>query len=166
MKFSDYFFSPVVRLLSFLGGTLTGGVVAAYGIFTRHFTPWVWGVLIGAGTALLLSFLVPFRFWVGDAPYRRVKATLPQPFLLEHPVRFTVPGGAVNGYLILTKQSIVLLSFERGEQRMELAREDIRSILLEENGIKIILSNTKFVSFSSVNFEEIYQLLRREGWNA
>ncbi len=166
MKFSNYFFSPVVRILALIGGALTGGAVAVYGIFTGRFTPWVWGVLFGAGAALLLSFILPLRFWIGDAPYRRVKETLPQPFLLEHPVRFTVPGGSVNGYLILTQQSIVLLSFERGEQRMELAREDIQSIVLEENEIRINLNNTKFVSFSAVNPEQIYQLLRREGWNA
>lgn len=166
MKFANYFFSPAVRLISLLGGILTGGAVAVYGIFTGYFTPWVWGILIGAGGALALSFLVPLRLWISDAPYRRAKENLPQPFLLEHPVRFTVPGGAVNGYLILTKQSLVLLSFERGEQRMELSRGDIQSIVQEENGIKIFLNNTKFVSFSAVNSEGIYQILRREGWNA
>ena len=166
MKFSDYFFSPVVRILSLIGGILVGGAVAVYGIFTGQFIGWIWGTLIGAAVALALSLIVPFRFWLAEAPYRRVKETLPQPFLLENPVRFTVPGGTVNGYLILTKQSIVLLSFERGEQRMELSREDIQSILPEENGIKIYLNNTKFVSFSAVDPEQILRVLRREGWNA
>ncbi len=166
MKFSDYFFSPVVRILSLVGGILAGGAVAVYGMLTRQFTGWIWGVLIGAGTALLLSLIVPLRFWASEAPYRHVKETLPKPFLLERPVRFSIPGGAVNGYLILTKQSLVLVSFERGEQRMELARDDIQSIVLEEDGIRIFLNTTKYVSFSAVNPEQIYQMLRREGWNA
>lgn len=166
MKFSDYYFSPVVRILSLVGGILTGGAVALYGIFTQQFTGWIWGILLGAVAALLLSFFVPLRFWAAEAPYRRVKETLPQPFLLERPVRFSIPGGVVNGYLILTKQSLVLVSFERGEQRMELARDDIQSIVLEDGGIRIFLNTTKYVSFSAVNPEQIYQLLRREGWNA
>ena len=166
MKFSDYFHAPVVRILALIGGFFVGGSVAAYGMLTGAFTGWAWGMLIGAGAALLLSVIIPLRFWSADAPYRRVKETLPQPFLLELPVRFTVPGGAINGYLILTKQSLVLLSFERGEQRMELAREDINSIVLEEDGIRIFLNNTKFVHFATANSEQIYLLLRREGWNA
>lgn len=166
MKYSDYFFSPVVRILSLFGGVMVGGAVAVYGIFTGQFTGWIWGTLIGAITALALSWIIPLRFWIAEAPYRRVKETLAKPFLLEHPVRFTVPGGTVSGYLILTRQNLVLLSFERGEQRMELSREDIQSIVQEENGIKILLNNTKFVSFSAVDPEQILRVLRREGWNA
>ena len=166
MKFSNYFHSPVVKILSLIGGLFTGVAVALYGIFTGAFVGWLWGVLIGAVTALVLSILIPLRFWSAAAPYRRIRESLPQPILLECPVRFSVPGGEVTGYLLLTGQSMVLLSFERGEQRMELSREDIRSIVLEEEGIRIFLNNTKFVSFSAINAEQIYQLLRREGWNA
>ena len=42
----------------------------------------------------------------------------------------------------------------------------VPAIVQEENGIKIFLNNTKVVSFSAVNSEGIYQILRREGWNA
>ncbi len=166
MKFSNYFLSPVVRILSMFGGFLVGGIVAVLGVFSGYYTGWIWGLLIGAGVAVLLSIVIPLRFWIAEAPYRRVKKTLPQPFLLEQPVRFTISGGTANGYLILTEQSIILLSFARGEQRMELAREDVQSILLEENGIRIFLNDTKFINFFAVDAEQIYQLLRREGWNA
>ena len=166
MRFSNYFLSPVVRVLSLFGGFLIGGVVAIFGVFSGYYTGWIWGLLIGAGVSILLSIFIPLRFWIAEAPYRRVKKTLPQPLLLEQPVRFTIPDGAINGYLLLTEQSLILLSFVRGEQRMELAREDVQSIQLEENGIRILLNDTKFINFFAVDSEQIYELLRREGWNA
>lgn len=165
MKFSNYFLSPVVRLLSLIGGILVGGAVAVYGLISKQFTGWIWGLLVGAGMAVLLSVFIPLRLWIAEAPYRRAKENLPQPLLWEQPVRFTVPGGVVNGYLILTKQSLILLSFERGEQRMDLPREEVQSIILEEDGIRIFLNDTKFISFSAIHAEQIYELLRREGWN-
>ena len=166
MKFSDYYFSPGARVLSVIGGILIGGSVALFGLFSGLYRGWIWGVIIGAGIALVLSLLLPFRLWLAETPYRRIRETIAQPLLLERSVRYTVPDGAMNGYFLLTQNRMILLSFERGEQRMELAREDIKSIVLEENSIRIFLNNTKFVSFFAVNSEQIYQLLRREGWNA
>lgn len=166
MKFSDYYFSPGARVISLIGGLLVGAGVALFGILSGVYQGWIWGVLVGAGVTVLLSILLPVRFWISEAPYRRVRETIPQPFLVERPVRYTVPDGVLNGYFILTPESMVLLSFDRGEQRMELAREDVQSISVEENGIRILLNNTKFISFFAVNPEQIFETLRREGWKA
>lgn len=167
MSFANFFFSPGVRGLSIIGGLFFGAGTAIFGTFSGYYQGAVWGILVGAGAALLLSLLLPLLFWWADTPYRKAKAQLPKPFLLDSPVRFSVPGGAVGGYFILTENSMVLLSFERGKQLMELGRDDVRSVTIEEGGaIRILLSDTKFVSFSAVEPEQIYQLLRRQGWNA
>ena len=139
MKFSDYFFAPAGRILGILFGSLLGGICAI-------FLWWPYALLIGAVTALLTAIILPLVAFVQELPYIRVKETLQQPFLLDRRVRFTVRNGSVGGYFILTAESIVLLSMEQGEHRMELFRADVKSIELDENfTMSIFLNNTKFI---------------------
>ena len=157
MKFSDYFLTPGVRTIAVLFGLLAGGTA-------KLFAAWQYALLVGACAALAFSLIVPLLLWRAEAPYRRIKATIKQPFLIDERVRFTVRGGSVGGYFILTGDSIVLLSVERGDQRMELSRDDIKSLVPEETSIRIFLNNTQYVSVITAAVEEIYEILEREGW--
>ena len=157
MKFANYFFAPGVRMLATFFGLAVGGVA---GLFAK----WQYGVLAGAGVALFCSLVIPLLLWRADAPYRRVKATLKQPFLIDERVRFTVRNGTVGGFFILTEQSIILLSLERGDQRMEITREDVKSLSVESTTVRIFLDQTKYVGVISAFSEQIYEVLEREGW--
>ena len=159
MKFSDYFFAPAGRMIGILIGTLIGGVCAI-------FLWWPYALLIGAAAALLVAVILPFIAYREELPYTRVKETLRKPFLLDRRVRFTVRNGTVGGYFILTEESIVLLSLEQGNHRMELSRSDVKSIQLgEDYSIRIFLNNTKYIRVISAACEEMYSTLRENGWN-
>lgn len=158
MKFSDYFFAPGVRPLSVFMGMLAGGLTAL-------FAGWQYGVLVGAGAAVLLSVLIPVTVYRADIPYTRLKQTLEQPFLFDERVRFTVPNGSVGGYFILTQKTMVFLSLERGNHRLELMREDVKSVMLgEDSSLSIFLNNTQFIRVLSAGCEEMFRILRENGW--
>jgi len=167
MKFSNYFHSPAVRVSASVIGIFIGASVALAGTLTGWYTGWIWGVLAGAGTALILTVAIPLAVWRADAPYRRIKSTIKPPLLLDQPVRFIVKNGLLSGYLVLTKDSIVLLSLDRGDHRMELSRDDVKSILLgeDDNAISIFLNNTQYIRIFSAACEEIFETFEREGWN-
>lgn len=159
MKFSDYFLAPGVRILSAIIGIPVG-------IITWIFTDWRFGILVGASVALILSVAVPCLLFWEDRPYNRIKKTLAKPFLFDQRVRFTVSGGTVGGYFILTDQSIIFLSVERGNHRLELSRTDVKSIVLgEDSTISFFLNNTQFVKVISAISEDLFYILRENGWN-
>lgn len=158
MKFSDYFFAPGVRPLSIVLGVLLGSTVGL-------FAGWQIGILSGASAAVLLSLVIPLAVYREDAPYAKLKKTLQQPFLFDERVRFTVRDGSVSGYFILTEHSMVFLSTDRGVHRMELAREDVKSVILGEDfSLSIFLNNTQFIRVLSAACAEMFRILRENGW--
>ncbi len=167
MRLSYYYHSPVSRVLATLLGIMIGSSVALVGLFTGRFVGWIWGLLTGAGGALVLSFLIPIVLWRSDAPYRRIKETIKPPLLLDKPVRFTVRGGSLSGFLILTKESLVLLSLERGDHRMELSKTDVKSMVMDETetSIRIFLNDKQYIRIFSASCQEIFETFRQEGWN-
>lgn len=159
MKYSDYYFAPGVRIRAILFGVLSGAIV--WFLFG-----WQFGVLAGAVGALLHSFLLPLVLYREDLPYIRLKDTLPKPFLIDTRVRFTVKDGTVGGFFVLTEKSMIFLSLERGNHRLELSRQDVRSVKCNEDfTISIFLNDKQFVRVMSATTEEILEILRENGWS-
>lgn len=167
MKFSNYFHIRGIHTLAGMIGAFLGVAVMAVGTFTRLYVGWIWGLLIGAGTALLLSVVFPLMLWFSDAPYRRAIAQIGEPVVYRHPVRFAIRSGGLNGYLVLTEKSIILLSFDGGNHRMELSRDDVQSVKhsAPKGTVSLFLSATKFILITSTASEELFEVLSREGWN-
>ena len=160
MKFLDYYLSNGARVLSTIIGILSG---VAVGFICGV---WQYGVLAGAVTTLLASVLVPLRLYREDIPYLKIKETMKQPFLVDERVRFTVQGGTVGGFFILTDSSMVFLSLERGDHRLELSREDVVSVTCEQNTmINIFLNNKQYIRVISGVCLEICEVLRENGWS-
>lgn len=158
MKFSDYYFAPGVLPLSVLLGVLLGLLVGL-------FAGWQTGVLAGTAAAVVLSLLIPLSLYREDVPYAKLKKALRHPFLFDERVRFTVRGGSVTGYFILTEHSMVFLSLDHGEHRMELGREDVKSVILgEDASLNIFLNNTHFIRVLSAAGAEMFRILRENGW--
>ena len=159
MKFSDYFFAPGMRSLALIAGLFVGGASAIL-------AGWQMGIFVGAITVLLTALTLPVIVYLRELPYQRLKKTIKQPFLLDERVLFTVRNGSVSGYFILTESSMVFLSLERGrEHRLELAREDVKTVKLDhEASISIFLSDTKFVRVLSAASEELFEVICSNGW--
>lgn len=158
MKFSDYFHAPGLRLLAFLFGVFAGLPVFIL-------MGWKFGVLVCAVVTLLASVILPIRLYRAELPYNRVKSTIAEKFLFDLRVRFTVRNGTVSGHFLLTQRSMIFLSFERGEHRLELSRDDVKSVELGENmTISIFLNDKQFVRVISGECEEIYDILRNNQW--
>ena len=158
MKYSDYLLMPGSRTLATFFGVLAGGLTAI-------FLGWQVGVLVGASGAILLSFLLPFLAYREDIPYNKIKETLAQPFLFDERVRFTLAQGSVGGYFILTNASLILLSLENGSHRLELKREDVRRIEVDQRrALRIYLNDTKFVQVLSAYSQEMFDVLSENGW--
>ena len=102
MKFSDYYLAPASRTVSIFLGLLGGTTVGL-------FTGWQYGVLFGCAIAILASVIVPWRIYRAEKPYLRIKETLRGPFLIDRRVRFSIKGGSVGGYFILTNESMIFL---------------------------------------------------------
>lgn len=159
MKFLDYYLSHGARVIATFIGVLAG---IAVGFFSGV---WQYGVIAGCITAILASFFVPLSLYRQDLPYLKIKETMKQPFLIDERVRFTVQGGTVGGYFILTESSIVFLSLERGDHRLELSREDVLSVVCNQNmTLNILLNNKQYVRVISDVCEEICEVLRENGW--
>ncbi len=159
MKFTSYLFAPGMRMMSVILGFFMGGIV---GLALQD---WQLGVLVGASAALFVSFALPLRFYMAEAPYRRAKKELTQPFLLDERVRFTVKDGSVGGYFVLTDKSMIFLSMEKGDHRLILERKDVKTVKLEEDlTLRIFLNNTQFVRVISADGEGIYRILGENGW--
>ena len=127
---------------------------------------WQYGVLAGAIAALIASVLVPLRLYREDIPYLKIKETMKKPFLVDERVRFTVQGGTVGGFFILTDSSMVFLSLERGDHRLELSREDVLSVTCEQDMmINIFLNNKQYIRVISGVCTEICDVLRQNGWS-
>ena len=158
MKFSDYFHAPGVRFLAFLFGVFVG-----LPIFILM--GWKFGVLTCAIVTVLASVILPIRLYRADLPYNRVKNTIAESFLFDLRVRFTVRNGTVGGHFLLTQKSMIFLSFEHGEHRLELSRDDVKAVELGENmTLSIFLNDKQFVRVISGECEEIYDILRENQW--
>ncbi len=158
MKFSDYFHARGVRSSSLFYGSVIG-------ILISIFSSWQYGLLAGAVSALILSFLLPFLLYRQDLPYARIKKNMGVSFLIDERVYFTVQGGMVGGFFLLTQSSMVFLSLEKGEHRLELTRKDVKSVILGDNmTISIFLNDKQFVRIISRNCEGICDILQQNGW--
>ncbi|MBR2019109.1 MAG: hypothetical protein IKA05_01765 [Clostridia bacterium] len=159
MKFSEYFHMRGVRTVSAALGLLIGSTFALL-------SDWRYGVLAGAVVALVASFVLPFRMYLSDRPYAKLKKTIAAPFLLDERVRFTVKDGTVGGFFLLTAKSMIFLSLERGNHRLELSREDVKSVVLGENmTISIFLNEKQYIRLIAGDCEGIYEILRDNGWS-
>ena len=160
MKFSDYFHATGVRLVSIL----FGGVI---GLGVSFFWNWKFGILAGAILAILTSIILPIRLYRADLPYFRIKQKITDPFLLDERVRFTVRGGTVGGFFILTQNRMIFLSLEQGDHRLELSRDDVKSVQLgEDMTISIFLNDKQFIRVISGISEQMYDVLCENGWIA
>ena len=159
MKFLDYFRLSHVRILS-----TVFGVFCAVPLLL--FFDWRYAVLIGACVTLLSSLVMPILLYREDRGYQRIKKTLQQPFLIDERVRFTIAQGSIGGYLVLTDSSLILLSREKGEHRLELKRSQISKIVVGEESIslRIYVSNTQFIQVFSGACQEMYRILLEKGW--
>lgn len=160
MKFSDYFFETGVRIRAVMSGLMTGSMI---GLLLGN---WQYGVLTGAIVTLLYSLILPVILYRADLPYLRLKDKLQKPFLIDARVRFTVKDGSVGGFFVLTDRAMIFLSLERGDHRLELSKTDVKSVIRNDDmTISIFLNNTQFVRVMSATTEEIFQVLRENGWS-
>lgn len=159
MKFSDYYLAPASRLVAATLGILSGVVG---GIFWG----WQYGVLFGAGVAILASVIVPLHVYLAEKPYLRIKETLKGPFLIDRRVRFSIKGGSVGGYFILTHESMIFLSMEHGEHRLEFSHDDVQYVVLgSDMSIRVYLNDKQFVRIVTDVINEVGEVLRENGWS-
>ena len=159
MKFLDYYLSHGARVISTVIGVLAGLCV---GLLSGV---WQYGVIAGAVTTLIASVLLPLSLYRQDLPYIKIKEGMKQPFLIDERVRFTVNGGTVGGYFILTESSMVFLSLERGDHRLELSRTDVASVICDRNmTIRIILNDKQYIRVISDVCDGICEILQENGW--
>lgn len=158
MKFSDYLFNPGVRPLSVLMGFIIGGVTAI-------FTGWKFGAFTGAIAVLVLAIIIPVVVYVQDLPYIKIKKRLPQPFLLDVRVSMTAKKGMVDGYFILTENSMIFLSVSDGTHSLELSRDDVKTVRMGDHySVHVFLKDTQLIRFRTPSCEAIIKVLSEKGW--
>ena len=160
VKFSNYYLASGSRILSLALGLVLGGIA---GLFTDI----RFAILIGAGVAIVASFLLPLRLYLSDKPYDKLKAELAGPFLFDERVRFTVKNGSVNGFFVLTENQMAFLSLDHGEHCVKLEKKEVRSVRIDEEGLlNIFLNDTQYIRVVSGVSEELFEIIRDNGWNA
>ncbi len=158
MKLIDYISAPTFRRSAIFYGIFTAVCISL-------FNGWKVGVLSGAITALISSVVLPIIAYVRDLPYIKLKREIKQPFLLDERVHFTVKGGAVQGFLILTEEQMIFLSVGGGTHRLELSRAEVKSIRSDDRvTFRIFVNDTQFIRVMSVASEEIFEILRENNW--
>ena len=159
MNFFDFYLSTATRVTSVIFGLLVGAVT---GFISGV---WQYGVLAGAVIALAMSVILPLSLYRREIPYRKIKESIKKPFLVDERVQFTVRDGTVGGYFILTDSSMILLSLEGGDHRLELFREDVTMVTCNENmSISIFLNEKQYIRVTTYVCVEICDVLRQNGW--
>ena len=158
MKFLDFYLSSGTRTVSLFIGTVVG-------LITSFFTDWKIGTLVGGCAVILASVIIPIIMYHEEKPYNKAKTAINQPFLIDERVRFTVKEGTVGGYFLLTEEKLILLSMDKGEHRLELTRDAIKSVILGDTvTLSIFLDQKQYIRIISGVCDEMYQVLEREGW--
>lgn len=162
MKFSEFFTAPAIRTAAIRLGVIVGAIMA---FFTD--LDWRYAVIIGAGTALLASVLLPLAMYIKLLPYKRFKESLGRPVLMDAPVRFLAKRGMVGGFFLLTESNLVLLSEEKEKPALELSQNDVETIALGDDVgvVDIYLDQKQFIRFVCAVDEEIVEMLAQHGWN-
>lgn len=162
MKFSEFFTAPAIRTAAIRLGVIVGAIMA---FFTD--LDWRYAVIIGAGTALLASVLLPLVMYIKLLPYKRFKESLGRPVLMDAPVRFLAKRGMVGGFFLLTESNLVLLSEEKEKPALELSQNDVETIALGDDVgvVDIYLDQKQFIRFVCAVDEEIVEMLAQHGWN-
>ena len=162
MKFSEFFNAPAIRTAAIRLGVIVGAIMA---FFTD--LDWRYAVMIGAGTALLASVLLPLAMYIKLLPYKRFKESLGRPVLMDAPVRFLAKRGMVGGFFLLTESNLVLLSEEKEKPALELSQNDVETIALGDDVgvVDIYLDQKQFIRFVCAVDEEIVEMLAQHGWN-
>lgn len=162
MKFSEFFNAPAIRAAAIRLGVIVGAIMA---FFTD--LDWRYAVIIGAGTALLASVLLPLAMYIKLLPYKRFKESLGRPVLMDAPVRFLAKRGMVGGFFLLTESNLVLLSEEKEKPALELSQNDVETIALGDDVgvVDIYLDQKQFIRFVCAVDEEIVEMLAQHGWN-
>lgn len=159
MKFSDFFFSTASRSTSVMMGLLLGVAVG-------FFAGWEYGVLSGVALAVLLSVILPLVAYLRVLPYEKRKAKIKGPFLFDERVLFRSSRGSFGGFFLLTDASMVLMTLGKGKMSMELSREDVRSVLLDDDlTLRIFLNETQYICILSEVAAEIFNALSAQGWS-
>lgn len=159
MKYSDYFLSPATRWIATCAGLLSGSL-------TWMFTRWEYGMIGGVTVAVLVTLILPFVMYLQNLPIERLKAKIKGPFLFDEQVLFRSPKGAFGGYFILTDGSMVLMTRGREKTCMELTREDVRSVRLDDdNTLRVFLNETQYICILCGVAEEIFESLASQGWH-
>ena len=160
VKFSNYYLSSGSRILSLAIGLLLGGIAGLF-LGIRY------GLLIGAGVAIVASFLLPLWLYLADKPYEKLKAELGGPFLFDERVRFTVKSGSMSGFFVLTENQMAFLSLDHGKHCVKLSKNEVRSVTLDDEGLlNIFLNETQYIRVISGVSEELFEIIRDNGWNA
>lgn len=159
MRLSDYYSASGARVTGITLGLFWGCLVGL-------FAGWAYGVLCGAAIAVLVALLMPLLQYVRGLPYERIKKTIQGPFLLDEQVLFRSPRGAFRGGFVLTECAMVLFTVKGERLCMQLSREDVRAIRLEDDGaLRIFLNDTQYVCVLCGAAEEIFELLGQHGWS-
>ena len=160
VKFSNYYLSSGSRVLSIGIGLFLGGLAGLF-VGVRI------GLLIGAGAAIIASFVLPLCLYLVDKPYDKLKAELNGPFLFDERVRFTVKTGSMSGFFVLTENCMAFLSLDHGKHCVKLSKKEVRSVTLDEEGLlNVFLSETQYIRVISGASEELFEIIRDNGWNA
>lgn len=159
MKYSDFFLSAASRSTSAILGLLTG---VAVGIFAG----WEYGILFGVAAAILLSVILPLIAYRRILPYEKLKAKIQGPFLFDEQVVFHSPKGSFGGFFLLKDASMVLMTLGKGKMSMELSREDVRTVMLDDDmTLRIFLNDTQYICIFTDVAAEIFSALAAHGWS-
>lgn len=164
--FLECFLNPGIRKISILFGTVFGIATALVGILFHMSAGWALGLVTGAVSALLLSVTLTLMLWREETRYDRIISAIPGQVLDVYEVLLAVRGGRQAGRIVLTADSIILLSLSRGNHRMELTRRDVRTIGTQGDGrnILIFLDETRYISVYPLEPEKLFRRLSDEGW--
>lgn len=166
-RFLDCFQNPGVRKLATVGGVLVGVLAALLGWLSGRYIGWAVGLVAGAGTALAISMTLTGILWREEARYIRIFRSIPQTILAEYDILLGTRDGKRPGRMVLTADSIILLSLSKGNNdRMELSREDVREVRRQDadRNLLLMLDETKFISVYPVDPDALYRRLSDEGW--
>lgn len=153
------YYTPGVYLISILVG------VVVYIIASFFATPLL-ALLCGAVSVLIISLVIPISFAISDIKYKRFKAGIPAPFIIDERISCVISGSLQNGFMVLTRDTLFIITFAGKKPiRYEIKRDEVKKISITENiYLNIFLDYNKYIRIASGNCFEIRDKLSEQGF--
>ena len=153
------YYTTSLFIFSTLGGVATFALISGI-------TDLPVAVLFSALTTLGISLVIPGMFALSDKKFKPLRKEISDPILIDERVNYLVGNNIRQGFIIVTKDSMFVLSTENNKPiKFEIKKSEIKKISMTDDiYLNIFLEYDKCIRVFATNCRELLSMLHAEGF--